>query len=159
MLYHKVQKLVSKRVGGLNLRSVRAVLKKNTRQLGHIKTVGKGRTKAAILEDLELWLDGQPAEYPEFVPKQDASTCYNSNYIVSANNGFGLTHTFLADEDQHFVDRIRTECKENGRFVDWGDVERRVKGFQRTMITDRNACIWSFVGYNTFWEDEEDTFV
>ena len=41
----------------VKLREVRALQQGHCIVLGHIKTSGKGRTKAAILRDLRLWLD------------------------------------------------------------------------------------------------------
>ena len=41
----------------VKMKAVRAVLNKYPDELGHIKTAGKGRTKEAILQDLQQWLD------------------------------------------------------------------------------------------------------
>ena len=51
---------------------------------------------------------------------------------------------FLSEEDLPFGERIASAYKAGGNFADWDDVERRVEGFKRTMMTDRTEANFSF---------------
>ena len=52
---------------------------------------------------------------------------------------------FLATEHIHFAWEIISEWYNNGDYRNWDDVEKRVHGFKRWMITKHNPCNFSFV--------------
>ena len=126
----------------LKLREVRALIKKYPSELGHIRTAGKGRTKAAINNDLWKWIDDQEPQY-EFndkPPETETGDVIEFNGSVSVR--FPKRH--MAKEHHSFAEQIVAEHRENGWFKSWMDVEQRVKGFKRTMVTDRAKCGFGF---------------
>ena len=142
-LLEKVLQLVSVDVKELDLRSVRAQIKKNSDQLGHIKTTGKGRDKAAIAKDLQQWLeDNTPVRLEildddapdfDFGPSQTPNVCVN--HMVALES----VSKRLVKKHAHFAKLLKAEFQQNGNFSSWEDMERRVKGFRRAMILDHKA--------------------
>lgn len=56
-MMEQVQELVSARLNTVKMSEIRAVITEHPNELKHIKTAGKGRTKIAVLRDLEQWLN------------------------------------------------------------------------------------------------------
>ena len=139
LLYDWVDELVSVEPNDLDLRAVRSLQKDHSDELGHIKTTGKGRTKAAIIKDLRQWLN------TEFTPDPDG--LYEINDLVSDN----LIKVFLVKKHHRFVQKLRREFEKNGWFSDWEDVERRVNGFSKTMVTEHNECWFRFEKQTSFY--------
>ena len=138
-LRKRVQKLVSVDPKDLKLRSVRSVLRNNRDELGHIKTVGKGRNKAAIMEDLKQWL--KKPEEEELVFVVNPTGCYEMNYLIGEHGAEDMAiKAFLPEQEQHFAELMLSESVDNGRFVSWEDLEERVEGFDRKMILDHHQC-------------------
>ena len=225
-LKDEVQKLMSVDPKDLVMRSLRSLLKKHSDKLGHIKTVGKGRTKVAVIEDLKQWLEGNrsaedksgfcacsrcrpgnemtelykevnklargigedfsvdavrslqnryPDQFghiktagkkgssrPESLSRSGLKIWLKDNFHAApARIPSGGNHSFnrmaeptkrskvltnyLDTKNHSIIPRIHSEYESNGVFRDWDDVEQRVDGFKRTMITESNKeCSFHF---------------
>ena len=51
---------------------------------------------------------------------------------------------FMAEKDHKFLNPIKEEWRKNGNYTGWDDVEKRVPGFARGMLTKRNKCSFHF---------------
>ena len=153
-LCKRLEKLVSVDPTELNLRAVRSLLKKHHNELGHIKTAGKGRNKTAIIKDLKQWLKNTKQMTYDVAASSASESDGVSGFKPLPNDseiilGFNLLVggsliQLLAKKDKVFAERINVEQQKNDDFTSWEDVERRVTGFKRSMITDRNACFFEF---------------
>ena len=146
-LCKRLEKLVSVDPTELNLRAVRSLLKKHHNELGHIKTAGKGRNKTAIMKDLKQWLKNTKVVTCDQSDDEAQSNPFPncSESIVPFNWwAHGWLEKLFSKKDKAFADKIQKEHEENGDFDDWEDVERRVIGFTRSMITNRNAYRFTF---------------
>lgn len=150
----KVRKLIPDNAVNLKLRSVRSLIRRNRAELGHIKTTGKGRNKSAIAKDLEQWLEGivpeesidddvsESEEEIDFILKHghsvDAIVLFNDLAVG------GVMGEYMDKEHRLLGKQITAEYEANGDFKSWDDVEDRVKGFKRTLITERYPCSFEF---------------
>ena len=137
-LKSSVKELAVRGATNLNLRKVRALIKKNPGHLGHIKTAGKGRTKAVIVKDLWKWID-------DHEPKDSLETEEGGSYHFNGALSARFPKQFMVKEHYPFAAQILSEYRENGWYKSWEDVEQRVRGFKRTMITDRDRSFAMFV--------------
>lgn len=126
----------------LKLPEVRALIKKYPSELGHIRTAGKGRTKAVINNDLWKWIDDQQPQ----IQMNDEHSEMESDSVCGFNQSLSVRFPkqFMAKEHYPFAQQILSEYRTNRWFQSWEDVEQRVKGFKRTMITDREKCGFCF---------------
>ena len=142
-LKYKVFGLARSGATKLKLREFRTLKKKYSRELGHIKTAGKGRTKAAIIKELWRWWDDRlESEADNNESDHETGVTYEFNSSVSIRSPKG----FMAKKHHSFAQRIVCEYRENGYFKSWSDVEQRLKGFKRIMITDHSDCSFVFDG-------------
>ena len=72
----------------------------------------------------------------------------NNNYAFNLLAAGEIMPAFMAKKDHKYVDPIRAEWYKNGNYMSWDDVEKRVPGFKRQMLTKRNKCSFSFVRFS-----------
>ena len=135
-LKNQVESLINKyneNDKNVKMTEIRDLIKKNHKELGEIKSSGKGRTKQTIINDLKHWIncyndcnDDNDYEFKScttFKPKKDG------NYTINIISWGHALASFLKNKsiaNRKLVDKIETEYEKNGDFNDWNDVKNRV---------------------------------
>eukprot|EP01083_Nonionella_stella_P290205 987564_1 len=147
----------------ITMKQLREIIKQHRGDIDEfaaIKLSGKGRTKAAIIEDLKRFLKQNPIGNTVNEPDTEFEIDPNGHYSINFLPQYVLKG-FVSSEHKIFATKLYQELEQNGDYKDWEDVELRVEGLHRSMFVDGNHCTFNFRPDNrTFrcvqdWEDVE----
>eukprot|EP01083_Nonionella_stella_P018072 50532_1 len=130
----------------ITMKQLREIIKQHRGDIDEfaaIKLSGKGRTKAAIIEDLKRFLKQNPIGNTVNEPDTEFEIDPNGHYSINFLPQYVLKG-FVSSEHKIFATKLYQELEQNGDYKDWEDVESRVEGLHRSMFVDGNDCTFNF---------------